>query len=208
MASTTGIEVGPDSCILVSVRTGPAGIGDVRALHSISPADWRAHEDSRADLLRSIRKAERLPRGAAIVAWDLPADDPDGESAKAALRFVEDAGFRIQSILTPSQALARVAGMRRQPGCPEATVWTALNMHDDTFENVLRFQFMQEVPGRTTLMLMPSSGFSQADVIRIRKKLEAKLDGAITLSIEMVPSIRVSDVGKAIYVDQRLPISA
>ena len=129
MASTTGIEVGPDSCILVSVRTGPAGIGDVRALHSISPADWRAHEDSRADLLRSIRKAERLPRGAAIVAWDLPADDPDGESAKAALRFVEDAGFRIQSILTPSQALARVAGMRRQPGCPEATVWTALNMH-------------------------------------------------------------------------------
>ena len=129
MASTTGIEVGSDSCILVSVRTGPAGSGDVRALHTIGPAEWRAHDDSRADLLRSVRKAHRLPRRAVVVAWDLPGDDVDDESARAALRFVEDAGFRIQSILTPPQALARVAEMRRRPGSPDVTVWTALNMH-------------------------------------------------------------------------------
>ena len=129
MASTTGIEVGSDSCILVDVRTGSAGSGEVRAIHTIGPAEWRAHEDSRGDLLRSVRKAQRLPRRAVVVAWNLPGDEVDDESARAALRFVEDAGFRIQSILTPPRALARVAGMRRRPGSPDATVWTALSMH-------------------------------------------------------------------------------
>jgi hypothetical protein len=129
MASTTGIEVGSDSCILVVVRTGPAGSGEVRAIHTISPAEWRAHDDSRADLLRVVRKAHRLPRRAVVVAWNLPGNEVDNESARAALRFVENAGFRIQSILTPPQALARVAGMRRRPSSPDATVWTALSMH-------------------------------------------------------------------------------
>ena len=127
MASTTGIEVGSDSCTLVSVRPGAAGIGQVRALHTISAAEWPADDASRADFLRSIRRTHGLSRRAAVVAWDLPADLDDA-SAHAALRFVEDAGFRIESILTPPQALACVAGMRRQPGSPDASVWTALNM--------------------------------------------------------------------------------
>jgi hypothetical protein len=128
MASTTGIEVSSDSCVLVSVGTGSAGGADVRALHTIGAAEWRAHQDSRADLLRSIRKAHRLPRRTVVVAWDLR-DEVDDEPARLALRFLEDAGFRIQSILTPPQALARVAEMRRRPGSVEAIAWTALTTH-------------------------------------------------------------------------------
>ncbi len=129
MASTTGIEVGSDSCIVVDVRTGPAGSGEVRAIHTFGAAEWRTHDDSRSDLLRSVRKAHRLPRRAVVVAWNGPGNEVDDGSARAALRFVEDAGFRIQSILTPPQALARLAGTRRRPGSPDATVWTALSTH-------------------------------------------------------------------------------
>ena len=85
--------------------------------------------------------------------------------------------------------------------------WTALNMHDDSFDRVLRFQFRQDTPGRATLSIVPAEGFSAADAARIRRNLEEKCDGAITLTIETVESIRLSPAGKAIYVDQRLPVS-
>jgi phenylacetate-CoA ligase len=84
--------------------------------------------------------------------------------------------------------------------------WTALNMHDDSFDNVLRFQFLQNTPGRATLNVVPAEAFSNEDAARIQRNLEAKLDGAIALTIEVVESIRLSPAGKAIYVDQRLPI--
>jgi phenylacetate-CoA ligase len=86
--------------------------------------------------------------------------------------------------------------------------WTALNTHDDTFENVLRFQFYQDTPGLATLRIVPSSQFSQADVARIRRTLGAKLDGTVEFAIELVPTLRFSNVGKALYVDQRLSIPA
>ena len=84
--------------------------------------------------------------------------------------------------------------------------WTALNMHDDTFEHVLRFQFLQVVPGRATLRVVPSSAFTEADVIRIKHNLDEKLRGMVELTVEVAPSIRLSESGKAIYIDQRLPI--
>ena len=142
MASTTGIEVSSDSCILVDVRTGPADSGQVRAIHTIGPAEWQAHEYPRCDLLRSVRKAQRLSRRAVVVAWNLPGDELDDECARVALRFVEDAGFRILSILTPPQALARVAGLRRRPGSSEATVWTALSMHGASIAIVHRRELL------------------------------------------------------------------
>ena len=142
MASTTGIEVSSDSCILVDVRIGPAGSGRVRAIHTIGPVEWRTHQGSRGDLLRSVRKAQRLSRRAVVVAWNLPGNEVDDEFARMALRFVADAGFRIQSILTPPQALARVAGLRRRPGSSEATVWTALSMHGASIAIVNRRELL------------------------------------------------------------------
>ena len=86
--------------------------------------------------------------------------------------------------------------------------WTALNMHDDTFRNVLRFQFEQQTPGRARLKVVPSPQFSEVDASRILRNLNRKLDGAVSLEIDLVDTIRLSDVGKTIYVDQRLTISA
>jgi hypothetical protein len=129
MASTTGIELGSESCVLVGVRPGGAGTGEVLALQTIGPAEWPADDATLAEVLRSVRRGERLPRRAAVVAWGLPDDAVDDAYMRAALRPIEAAGFRIHSVLTPPQALARLAGMRPRQDSTDAVAWLALNMH-------------------------------------------------------------------------------
>ena len=82
--------------------------------------------------------------------------------------------------------------------------WTALNMHDDTFRNVRQFQFRQEAIGGATLKIVPVDGFSDTDRNHILEQLEKKLDGRLTLSIELVESIPLTGRGKAVYVEQRI----
>jgi phenylacetate-CoA ligase len=83
--------------------------------------------------------------------------------------------------------------------------WTALNMHDDTFDRVVRFQFYQDRPGRAVLRLVPAAGFSASDRERIEQNLARKIDGRLQLTFQIVESIELSARGKAIYVDQRIP---
>ncbi|MBI5863425.1 MAG: phenylacetate--CoA ligase family protein [Planctomycetes bacterium] len=83
--------------------------------------------------------------------------------------------------------------------------WTALNMHDDTFDRVRQFQFVQEAAGRATLKIVAAEGFSTADRQRIERNLERKLAGRLIFETELVDSIPLSPRGKAIYVDQRTP---
>ena len=82
--------------------------------------------------------------------------------------------------------------------------WSALNMHDDTFLRVVRFQFVQDTPGRSLLRVVPGEGFTAADRERVLRNLKRKLDGRVELTIEMVKSLPLSARGKAIYVDQRI----
>ena len=43
------------------------------------------------------------------------------------------------------------------------------------------------------------------DCERLRRTLDAKLDGRIRLEVELTDSLPVTGLGKAIYVDQRIP---
>lgn len=137
MASTTGIELASDSCLLVGVRPGRAGAGEVLALHAIAGTEWPAYDAGRVEVLTSARRGKRLPRRAVVVAWGLPDDATDEHgttqtrdaSVRAAVQPIETAGFRIESVLTPPQALARVAALRPRQNSPDAVVWLALNTH-------------------------------------------------------------------------------
>ena len=82
--------------------------------------------------------------------------------------------------------------------------WTALNMHDDTFLHVRQFQFLQEMPGRAILRIVPADGFSEDAVGHIHRNLGRKLDCRLTFTIELTENIPLSPRGKAIYVDQRI----
>lgn len=82
--------------------------------------------------------------------------------------------------------------------------WTAMNMHDDTFDRVREFQFRQDQPGLATLRIVPAEGFGQGDRERIDRNLGAKFDGRLDVSYEIVDEIARSAQGKAVYVDQRI----
>jgi phenylacetate-CoA ligase len=83
--------------------------------------------------------------------------------------------------------------------------WTALNVHDDSYARILRFQFLQTTPGRARLRLVPAPGFVAADGERLRRTLQDKLDGRLHLELEVVASLPMTRLGKAIYVDQQIP---
>lgn len=84
--------------------------------------------------------------------------------------------------------------------------WTAINMHDRTFDDVRQLQFRQETPGMATLLVVPSDSFDDSSRRRIIASLDHKLDGQLKVSIELVSSIPLSSRGKATYVDQRLTV--
>jgi phenylacetate-coenzyme A ligase PaaK-like adenylate-forming protein len=84
--------------------------------------------------------------------------------------------------------------------------WSAVNMHDDTFLHVERFQFFQERRGVAVLRIIPGRMFTTTDRDRILRNLGRKLAGRIDLTVELVDALPLTERGKAIYVDQRLAI--
>src|SRR4029453_8025118 len=128
MASTTGIELGPDSCVLAGIRTSRSG-ADIVALHMVEPAVWPTHDVALAEMLRGVRKTKKFPKGARVVAWCLPEDATIDAVTRAAMRPLVDAGFRIDRVVTPPQALAILASTRVRSGAQNSVVWLALNMH-------------------------------------------------------------------------------
>jgi phenylacetate-CoA ligase len=82
--------------------------------------------------------------------------------------------------------------------------WSAVNVHDDTFENVLQFQFYQDTPGRALLRVVPAPGFNEKDRVKIQQNLGRKFDNRLKFEICMTDSVPLSKSGKAIYVDQQI----
>lgn|GEM_PF-116287 len=82
--------------------------------------------------------------------------------------------------------------------------WTALNMHDDTFERVRQFQFYQDTPGRATLRLVPLNGFGEADRRRIAENVGKKVGDRLQFQIETCDTLPIAQSGKTVYVDQRI----
>ncbi len=85
--------------------------------------------------------------------------------------------------------------------------WTALNVHDDTFDGVQQYQFRQELPGEARLRLVPFNGFDERRRQVLLERLNRKLDGRLRLTLELTDSIPKSPRGKSVYVDQQLKLS-
>lgn len=129
MGRSTGIELGPDSCVIVAARQGRGAI-DVSAVHIVDPVDWPSHDVAITAALKAARRARRLPRRAAVVLWGLPDDAASAEpTTRAAVRPIAAAGFKVDSILSPPQALAALAATRRRPDADAAVAWMALNTY-------------------------------------------------------------------------------
>ncbi len=127
MPSTTGIELGPESCVLAGVRAARL-TPEVCSVAVVGRSAWPGPGLPLTDLLRSIRREKRMPRGARVVVWRLPEGaHPDDPAVRAALQPLVEAGFRIDALLSPPQALTRLAALY-PPAIDGATAWLALNM--------------------------------------------------------------------------------
>ncbi|MCG6201305.1 phenylacetate--CoA ligase family protein [Psychromonas antarctica] len=86
--------------------------------------------------------------------------------------------------------------------------WTAVNMHDDTFDNVLQYQFYQDTPGVAVIKIKTGNGFNDENKQRIISNINGKLQGRVEVSVIQVDDIQLTERGKSVFVDQRINISS
>ncbi|WP_166371947.1 phenylacetate--CoA ligase family protein [Psychromonas sp. SA13A] len=84
--------------------------------------------------------------------------------------------------------------------------WSAINMHDDTFDDVLKYQFYQDTPGKAIIKVVVNKGFSDIQKDRIGKNIGQKLDGRVIVKVEIVENIELTERGKSVFVDQRIKL--
>ena len=127
MRGMTGIELAADSCALVRVRKG-RGVLKILAAHLVPPAEWSGDPRALAELLRRVRSEERLPRRARVVVWSLPEGTAVGHpAADAMLAPIVAAGFHVEALVSPAEALAQLAANRANSPSDTAAAWLALN---------------------------------------------------------------------------------
>lgn len=125
MATITAVELSDDTCALAraTVRRGEVH------LHAVEILDPHAFPGggSYAAALRQTRRRAGLPRRTRVVLWGIP----DGTSrrdpaVKALLAPLTEAGYHVERVVTPCNALAALARVRVPRG-PGATCWVAIN---------------------------------------------------------------------------------
>src|SRR5215204_1209593 len=125
MASLTAIELGADTCALA--RTSVRG-GDVRLLDAVvlDPASFPG-EQSYTVGMRHARRTAKLPRRARVVVWGLEEGSSAQDAAlKPLLVPLANAGFRVERLVSPCDALAALARVRTPVG-EGSTCWVAVN---------------------------------------------------------------------------------
>ena len=125
MGAVTGIELDGDSCVLVRVRPADEVVRLLAVDGTASPA-W----ESAAPLADNLRRARRsgFPGQAGVVAWDID-DAASVEDARthAEIAPLVDAGFAVDAVVSPIDALCALAQRRRKIAGREGEVWLALN---------------------------------------------------------------------------------
>jgi hypothetical protein len=128
MASATGIEIGPDSYLFTDVRPVRAEEAEILSVRRFTGSEWPPDHERFVDALRSIRRDHRFPRRAAAVCWN--ATEGRGSAVQHdPLASLTAAGFEIASVMTPAQALTRVATTVRRGAPSDAIAWMALNTY-------------------------------------------------------------------------------
>lgn len=84
---------------------------------------------------------------------------------------------------------------------------TALNIHSDEFDYIVRYKLVQERPGFVTMKIMPKKGYSTENSERIKRLLEEKVSGKIQFDIQLVGDLPIGSNGKYRIVEQRMSVS-
>jgi hypothetical protein len=142
----TGIELSEDGCVLVEVRRGLI-LPRLSAVVVIEPPFWPPSS------LAAIRRRKRFSPQARVVAWS-----PD----EATLTALTEAGFTIETIISPERALAILAADREQ-GPSDATAWAVLSRRGAALAIVRRGEviYSRRVEWRYKIVTRPSQQLLQ-----------------------------------------------
>jgi hypothetical protein len=128
MRSVTGLELGADTCVLVRVHPGHEP-PRVSAVDTLPPAG--ADFDNE---LRVARRTRHFPKHLRAVVWGLHQSASATDAAtRALLGPFRRAGFVIDDVLSPPNALAALARQRSRAPGRAATAWVALNRQAAAF---------------------------------------------------------------------------
>ena len=125
MAHITAVEFGGDTCALarVTLRGGEVAVS---AAELLNPSQFPGVGAFTVALLKS-RRALGLARRCRVVLWGLPDGASRTHSAvKAVLAPLTGAGFRVERVVSPCNALAALARVKAVRGAG-ATCWVAIN---------------------------------------------------------------------------------
>jgi hypothetical protein len=125
MASLTAVELGADMCALArtSVRRGEV---QLLAAETLDPAAFPGI-DAFTGAVRQARRALKLPRRCRAVVWGLPDGATRKDPAvKPLIAPLVGAGFKVERITSPCNALAALARLKMPRG-EGATCWLAIN---------------------------------------------------------------------------------
>jgi hypothetical protein len=125
MPAVTAVELGPDTCVLVraALRGADVRVADVEIL---DPAAFPGSDAFVASLQQSRRKMN-LPRRARVVLWGLPdGATPRDPAVRSLVAPLAAAGFRVQRVVSPCNALSALARIRT-PRPDGAVGWLAVD---------------------------------------------------------------------------------
>ena len=125
MAVITAIEFDGDTCAIARTTVRGREV-TVSAAELLNPPSFPG-TDAFTAALRNLRRALRLPRRCRVVLWGLPdGASPRDPGAVAALAPVTAAGFKVERVVTPCNALGALS--RLKPARSEdAVCWVAIN---------------------------------------------------------------------------------
>ena len=127
MRSVTGIELGAESCVLARVRATSEAVW-VPTVYGLRPDEAPPTYEPLTEHLRRVRRASRFPRRARVVVWALHESAArDDAATRATLSPLTRAGFVIDDVLRPADALAILARYHPRAAERDATAWLALN---------------------------------------------------------------------------------
>ncbi len=79
---------------------------------------------------------------------------------------------------------------------------TALNVHDDTFDNVKEYQFHQTIPGKAALCIVPLRSLNYDEQQIILANMNKRLQGQVVLDLEIKSELIKTARGKQLRVIQ------
>lgn len=121
----TAVELGADICALASASVHADGV-HVHAAETLDPAAFPGGGTFTL-ALRASRRKLKMPRRCRVVLWGVPEGAGRRDPAvKPRLSVLEGAGFRVERVVSPCNALAALARLKTSRG-DGATCWIAVN---------------------------------------------------------------------------------